>query len=142
MFDFVEKYFSEKTIKMLERAKVICWNNNKPEYLRIKKGDYTSFQVPGFITKIYYPPNSGRDYGISVYVHYIEYKLKKMIREKKLKIKTYEDYLKLYNSFCEKEGIPPEAERFYKNFKRRRDFNDARIAGKIGKGSKFPNGND
>ena len=113
--------------------KTFCWNNGYPETLRVKKGEYTSYQVEKFITRIYYPPNATRDHGLSVYIHFIEYMVKKIIEDEKLNIKNFEDYKKIYDSVIEKYNMDLEAKRFYENWLRREDFKNARLSGKIGK---------
>lgn len=120
-------------IKKFEEMKTFCWNNGYPETLRIIKGEYTSYQVEKFITRIYYPPNALRDHGLAVYIHFIEYKTKKTIEDENLNVKNFADYKKVYDSVIEKYELNSEARRFYKNWLRREDFKNARNAGKIGR---------
>lgn len=131
MFEYLEKYISQNVIRELEKKKVICWNNNKPESLRIIKGKYTSLQVPGLLTKINYPANEKRDYSITVYVHYIEYMINRHIKKNKIVIKTFKEYENIYNLILKSEGIKTESERFFNNFIRREDFENARKSGKF-----------
>lgn len=129
MFEFL----GDILIKKFEAMKTFCWNNGYPETLRVVKGEYTSYQVEKFITRIYYPPNAMRDHGLTVYIHFIEYMVKKIIEDENLDIKNFNDYKKIYNSVVEKYDFSPEANRFYTNWLRREEFKNARIAGKIGK---------
>lgn len=126
----IENFISNALIKQLEKNKVICWNNGKQQTLKIKKGEYTSYQVPELITKISYPANEKRDYGIVVYIHFIEYETKKRIEKGKLSINSFEEYEAVYNQVLADYGFGPESKRFYENWLRRKDFKDARIAGK------------
>lgn len=128
MFEFI----TESMIKRLETEKVFCWNTETPEVTKIKKGKHATYRVDKFMTKIYYPANPYRDYGITVYVHFIEYKVKEIIEAEKLKINSLEDYLEVYQRVVDKYNFGTEAERFYKNWKRRKGFENARLTGKIG----------
>lgn len=133
MFDLIENYLSDNLIKTLQERKVICWNNGEPEKLRIIKGDYTSFQVPKLITRIRYPPNRDREYSMTVYIHFIEYKINKIVEDEGIKIRDIEDYKKLYNQVIEENKLFSEVERFYHNFTRREDFKHARRSGNVRK---------
>lgn len=127
----IENFLSNALIKRLEAEKVVCWNNGKPQTLKLKKGEYSSYQVPEFITKISYPPNKNRDYGVVVYIHFIEYEVKKRIEKDKIKVNSLADYEVIYNQVLDEFNFGSEAYRFYNNWLRRRDFRDARIAGKF-----------
>ena len=133
MFDLLGKYLSENIIKNLCKRKVVCWNNGKQEYLRIKKDEYTSFQVAKFMTKIHYPPNVKRDYSITVYIHYIEYRIKEIVKKENIKVDTFEEYKMLYYRVLEESQLEVEPRRFYKNFLRRTEFENARNNGTIRK---------
>lgn len=126
-------YMPQHAIKRLEMKKTICWNNGKREFLRIKPQKYVSYQVPEFITRIEYPSNIDRDHGISVYVHYIEYQINRLIQERKLDKLTFEQYQALYAEVLEKTKLDSEVKRFYSNYLRRDDFKHAREKGLIGK---------
>lgn len=133
MFDNWEDYITEKIMRRLEERTVICWNNGEKELLRIKKGAYTSFQVPKLMTKIHYPANANREYGITVYVHYIEYLVNRLVEKEKLEVKNFEQYKALYDRVIIESGMKSEAQRFYNGFLRRGEFKHARENGLIGR---------
>lgn len=118
--DSWEDYISKNLARRLEEKKSICWNTNTRESLRIRKGEYTSFQVPGFMTRITYPANDHRDYSVVVYIHYIEYLINRTIKEEGLDIKDFSDYEAVYNRIISRD-IGTESSRFYKNYLRRRN---------------------
>lgn len=118
--DTFESYLSEKLINRLVNKKSFCWNNGEPELMKIKKGEYTSYRVPRFITKIVYPSNKDRDYSVTVYVHYIEYLINKKVDTEKYTIDTFADYQRLYTQILKDYHIETEVNRFYENFLRRK----------------------
>lgn len=130
MVESIESYLTEKIIKRLESRKCFCWNNGAPEYMRMRKGEYTSYRVPGLITKITYPPNKNRDYSLTVYIHFIEYLINKKIESGNLSVNNFTEYQRLYNQVLFESQIPNEVDRFYDNFLRRKEFKDARIYGR------------
>lgn len=136
-------WMPQHAVKRLESKKVICWNNGKREFLRIRLQKYTSYQVPEFITRIEYPPTVDREYSMSVYIHYLEYQINRVINERKLESIQFPEYEKLYNEVLENTKLNTEVNRFYQNFLRREDFKHARERGVIArKKSAVPVGND
>lgn len=138
MFHLLEMFLPQSVIKKLEKTEVICWNNGKREYVRFEKGKLVSFQVPLLITKINYPPNQNRNYGLTVYVHYIEYRVNQTIEKEKIQVHNLNDYKKIYDKVITEENFGEEVVRFYKNYQRRGEFKHARENGSYGRREKNP----
>lgn len=132
MFDFLQMILTDKMFQKIENYPVYCWNNGEKEHVKFQRGKYMSFQVHNFITKINYPSNSKRSYGLSVYIHFIEYRVKQLIQKEKIQINSLNDYKKVYERVLRENKLETECARFYKNYLRRQEFKDARERGIYG----------
>lgn len=126
LFDFLQK----SLIKSLEEKKVICLNCRKENTLKINPLKFTTFKCNCGI-RIFYPPHKARDFGVTVFVSYVENKIDKLIKAENLKIKSEDDYLKVYEKVLETFGIDSEPKKLYSYYKKRVGFANARKYGRI-----------
>lgn len=126
LFEFIKK----NLIKSLEQRKVICINCGTQNTLKIIPQKFTTWKCNCGV-QIFYPAHQKRDYGTTVFISFTENMISTFIKEKKLTISNFEDYLKVYNSVLSQFKILPESKRYYEHYLKRQRFDYAKQHGKF-----------